>query len=105
MPMYQGQPTALAAPIMPVATVSAALYGSEPKNTSSSRAQNAPMLRRKRFDAMDILPKSPALLWSRQPFRLVVRFKHSHPVSEPDEWSARQVANVKSARPAQSRHR
>src|SRR5579871_3976062 len=57
MPMYQGQPTALAAPIIPVATVSAVRAGDDVKYTNPSNVQNAPRDRRKRFDATDILPK------------------------------------------------
>src|SRR5580700_2507079 len=64
MPIYQGQPTALAAPIMPVEMVSAAL--TEGAANKASAQQNAPINRVSRDEAMAVPPEFlSALLVSR----------------------------------------
>src|ERR1700680_471321 len=63
MPIYQGQPTALAAPIIPVEIVSAALTGGAANKASTQ--QNVPMNCVSRDEAMAIPPELAAFLVSR----------------------------------------
>src|ERR1700692_2130693 len=62
MPIYQGQPTALAAPIIPVEMVSAALTDGAPR---ASAQHSAPMNCVSRDEAMAVAPELSALLMSR----------------------------------------
>src|SRR5580704_17995638 len=65
MPIYQGQPTALAAPIIPVVMVSAALAGDAANKASAQH--NAAMNGVSRDEAMAVPPELlSALLLSRR---------------------------------------
>src|SRR5580704_18456432 len=74
MPIYQGQPTALAAPIMPVEMVSAALTGGAANKASAQ--QDAPKICGSRDEAMAVPSELlSALLVSRcAPLTLPVSF-------------------------------
>src|ERR1700722_5498565 len=60
MPIYQGQPTALAAPIIPVEMISAALTDGAAKKASTQHS--APMNCVSRDETMALLPNCPRFL-------------------------------------------
>src|SRR3984893_3584526 len=69
MPIYQGQPTALAAPIIPVEMVSAALTDGAAEKAKAQHS--APMNCVSRDEAMAFPPGWSALLMSRLPCRFL----------------------------------
>src|SRR5579862_4676144 len=66
MPIYQGQPTALAAPIIPVEMVSAALTDGAAKKASAQH--NAPMHCVSRHEAMAVSPELLSALLVSRPY-------------------------------------